>query len=116
MINDWLINFDSLNICSRLDMQSIPNYPVPPDVWKSAESKEPLPLDFSTELYRKKQQHYHKGYRTMIHLEEAAQTIFMRTFDQTEVRIQYAGTGRIFSFLNEVKYILLKCPKSISCH
>lgn len=38
----------------------------------------------------------------MVHLEEAAQTMFMKTFDQTEVRIFYSGLGRIFFFLNEV--------------
>lgn len=83
-------------------MLNIPTYQVPPDVWKAEENKEPLSLTFSTELYRKEQQHYYNGYKTMIHLEEAAQTLFMKTFDQTKVRIFYAGTGRIFFFLNEV--------------
>lgn len=41
----------------------------------------------------------------MIQLEEAAQTLFLRTFDQTDVRIFYAGTGRLFFFLNEVNNI-----------
>lgn len=83
-------------------MATIPAYCVPPEIWKSEETKEPLALNFSVELSRKKVQHYHKAYNTMIHLEEAAQTIFMKTFDQTEVRIFYSGTGRIFFFLNEV--------------
>lgn len=87
----------------RLDMVSIPTYQVPVEVWKAEESKEPLSLNFKAELCRKKHQHYHKGFKTMIHLEEAAQTLFMQTFDQTEVRIIYAGTGRIFFFLNEVE-------------
>lgn len=83
-------------------MGTIPIYQVPADVWKSEENKEPLALHFSTEMCRKKQNDYYKGYKTMIHLEEAAQTLFMRTFDQTSVRIFSAGTGRIFFFLNEV--------------
>lgn len=87
----------------RLDMVSILTYQVPVEVWKAEESKEPLSLNFKAELCRKKHQHYHKGFKTMIHLEEAAQTLFMQTFDQTEVRIFYAGTGRIFFFLNEVE-------------
>lgn len=91
----------NLNICSRLDMVTIPSYQVPIEVWKSEEDKEPLTLNFSTDLYRKKQKDYYKAYKTMIHLEEAAQTMFMRTFDQTSVRIYWSGTGRIFFFLNE---------------
>lgn len=83
-------------------MYNIPTYQVPPDVWKAEETEESLSLSFSTELYRKNQQHYYNGYKTMIHLEEAAQTLFMKTFDQTEVRIYYAGNGRIFFFMNEV--------------
>lgn len=87
-------------------MATIPIYQVPIDVWKSEETKLPLTLNFSTELYRKKQKDYYKAYKTMIHLEEAAQTLFMRTFDQTGVRIFYGGTGRIFFFLNEVTICL----------
>lgn len=83
-------------------MVTIPAYQVPIDVWKSEENKEPLTLNFSSDLCRKKQKDYYKGYKTMIHLEETAQTLFMRTFDQTEVRISYSGTGRIFYFRNEV--------------
>lgn len=84
-------------------MLSIPTYNVPPEVWKSEETKEPLTLNFSTELNRKNQQHYFNSYKTMIHLEEAAQTLFMKTFDQTNLRLFYSGTGRIFFFLNEVR-------------
>lgn len=83
-------------------MLNIPLYQVPPNVWKAEETREPLTVSFSTELLRKNQQDYHNGYKTMIHLEEAAQTLFMKTFDQTNVRIFYAGTGRIFFILNEV--------------
>lgn len=91
-------------------MLSIPAYNVPPEVWKSEETKEPLTLNFSIELNRKNQQHYFNSYKTMIHLEEAAQTLFMKTFDQTNLRIFYSGTGRIFFFLNEVR------EKRILCH
>ncbi|XP_031638515.1 putative helicase mov-10-B.1 [Contarinia nasturtii] len=85
----------------RLEMATIPPYTVPTAVWESLEKEEPLALNFSVELYRKKIQHYHKAFNTMIHLEEAANVKFMKTFDQTAVRIFYGGTGRIFFFLNE---------------
>lgn len=83
-------------------MANIPSYHVPPEVWKSEETKEPLPVNFTIESYRKNQQQYLKAYKTMVHLEEAAQTLFMKTFDQSDVRIFYSGLGRIFFFLNEV--------------
>lgn len=83
-------------------MQQIPAYLVPPQVWKSEEEKEPLALDFSIEMSRKKQFDYVKSFKTMIHLEEAAQTLFLKTFNQTNVRIFYTGSGRLFFFLNEV--------------
>lgn len=82
-------------------MRTIPTYVVPPQIFKSEEEKEPLALDFSTEMCRKKQSDYIKSFKTMIHLEEAAQTLFLRTFNQTNVRIFYYG-HRIFYFLNEV--------------
>lgn len=87
-------------------MRQIPTYVVPNAVWKSEEDKEPLALDFSIELSRKKQIDYIKSFKTMIHLEEAAQTIFLRTFDQTNVRIFYTGSGRLFFFLNEVSLVV----------
>lgn len=83
-------------------MRQIPTYIVPPEVWKSEEEHEPLALDFSIGMSRKKQYDYLKSFKTMIHLEEAAQTIFLKTFNQTKVRIFYTGTGRLFFFLNEV--------------
>lgn len=95
-------------LCSVLEMSSIPTYSVPPEVWKSEETKEPLPLNFVTNLYRKTQNHYLKAYKTMVHLEEAAQTLFMKTFDQTSVRIFYTGLGRLFFILNEVSDALCK--------
>lgn len=83
-------------------MAVIPTYSVPPEIWKAEESKEPVPVNFTCDSYRKNQHQYLKAYKTMVHLEEAAQTMFMKTFDQTEVRIFYSGLGRIFFFLNEV--------------
>lgn len=83
-------------------MRQIPTYAVPQAVWTSEEEKEPLELDFSIELSRKQQHDYIKSFKTMIHLEEAAQTLFLRTFNQTNVRIFYTGSGRLFFFLNEV--------------
>lgn len=85
-------------------MRPIPTYAVPPEIWKSEEEKEPLALNFSAELCRKKQSDYIKSFKTMIHLEEAAQTLFLRTFNQTNVRIFYSGSGRLFFFLNEVSF------------
>lgn len=83
-------------------MAPIPSYVVPPAVWSAEEEKAALPMDFSIESSRKKHWDYHKSFKTMIHLEEAAQTLFLKTFDQSEVRIFYTGAGRIFFFLNEV--------------
>lgn len=83
-------------------MRTIPSYNVPLEVWESEEKKEPLKLNFNPDSWRKKKKDYHKAFRTMIQLEEAAQTLFMRTFDQTDVRIFYTGIGRLFFFLNEV--------------
>lgn len=91
-------------------MQQIPSYVVPPEIWKAEEEKQPLTFDFSTDLSRKKQKDYLKSYKTMIHLEEAAQTLFLKTFNQTDVRIFYSGTGRIFFFLNEVSFVFVNLP------
>lgn len=83
-------------------MATIPTYVVPPNVWKAEEDKTPLSVDFTIESSRTKQWDYYKSFKTMIHLEEAAQTLFLKTFNQTEVRIFYSGAGRTFYFLNEV--------------
>lgn len=89
----------------KLDMRQVPTYPVPPAVWKSEEEKEPLVMDFAIETSRKNQSDYVHSFKTMIHLEEAAQTIFLKTFNQTNVRIFYSGSNRVFFFLNEVHFI-----------
>lgn len=83
-------------------MATIPAFVVPPAVWTAEEEKTALSMDFSIESSRKKQWDYYKSFKTMIHLEEAAQTLFLKTFNQSEVRIFYTGAGRIFFFLNEV--------------
>lgn len=89
-----------------LEMRRILPYDVPSEVWKSEEEKEPLKLDFSIETCRNRQSDYIKSFKTMIYLEEAAQTLFLRTFNQTNVRIFYTGSGRLFFFLNEVSCML----------
>lgn len=83
-------------------MAKIPTYIVPPEIWKAEEDKLPLTMDFSMEMTRKRQKDYLKSSKTMIHLEETAQTLFLKSFDQSEVRIFYSGVGRTFFFLNEV--------------
>lgn len=83
-------------------MRQMPSYSVPSTIWKSEEEKEPLAMDFSIEMSRKNQSDYVKSFKTMIHLEEAAQTLFLKTFNQTSVRIFYTGSNRLFFFLNEV--------------
>lgn len=85
-------------------MKPMPTYQVPLEVWKAEETKEPMPLNFPIETYRINQTDYFKACKTMIHLEEAAQTLFLKTFNQTSVRIFYSGSERIFFFLNEVSF------------
>lgn len=101
-------NYSKLKSFRILDLRQMPAYPVPEAIRKSEEEKEPLALDFSVEMSRKNQSDYVKSFKTMIHLEEAAQTLFLKTFNQTNVRVYYTGSNRLFFILNEVSCCKLR--------
>lgn len=90
--------FRKLNLCS------LKTYEVPAEYMNIEQAVPPQIIDLlrSTHLYRRSQSLYINAYSTMIHLEEAAQALFLTQFNAKSVTLQYSGSGRDFSIRKNV--------------
>ncbi|XP_055301212.1 putative helicase mov-10-B.1 [Sitodiplosis mosellana] len=85
----------------KLEMCTLPSYDIPKEIWNSAETGKQLRFGFPIEKCRSSADYYVKTYETMVYLEEAAQTLFVQSFNQDDVDFSYTGENQIFYFMKE---------------
>lgn len=93
-------------ITRKLDMCALPSYDIPKEIWNAEKAETKLQFDFPVEECRNSADYYVKMYNTLVHFEEAAQTLFVQSFNQDDIEFFYSGTGLMFYFTNEVYYYI----------
>lgn len=89
-------------ITRKLEMCFLPPYDIPKEIWNAEKYETKLQFDFPVEECRNSADYYVKMYNTLVYFEEAAQTLFVQSFNQDDVDFFYSGNDKIFYFANEV--------------
>lgn len=88
-------------ITRKLEMSYLPSYNIPKEIWNAEKYETKLQFDFPVEECRNSADYYVKMYNALVYFEEAAQTLFVQSFNQDDVVFFYAG-DQMFYFENEV--------------
>lgn len=97
-------------ISRKLKLVSLPAYEIPSVILDIEESDDPVQKTSSLPIFqgkysdfRRNETKYIEAYKTMVYFEEAAQSNFVKQFNQENIQLKYTGEGRIFYIRIDVR-------------